>query len=177
MALDIDARVSGLQDVERALDQAFPQNPRKQRSVLTGGMRRSAKPMLIDAKLRSLRGDSSGALSASLAIRGVSQRAKRNIRDAGQVTAAIQIASVRNMKRAIAKYNAFYNKNVKSIRHAHLVEFGHGTRGSTRVGPRPFLWPAVQGNSRLYVNFLAASIRKQIEVAVNRARRKAAKKR
>jgi len=176
MALDVDARISGLKDVERALEAAFPRDPRKQRSVLTSGMRRGARTMLVDAKLRALRGDSSGALSESLAIRSVSNRAQRQIKDAGQVTAALQIASVRGMKRAIAKYNAFYNKNVKSIRHAHLVEFGHGTRGDTRVGPRPFLWPAVQANSSLYVNLLSQNIRKAIDLAVKRAAKKRAKR-
>jgi len=190
MAVDLDVRLAGLEDIERALEQAFPRDPRKQKQVLGGGMRRAAQPMLTDAKLGALRGDSSGALSDSLGIRSVSKRDQNKYIKTGQgfsvsgiggtaITQALQIVSLRNKKSAIAKYQSYYDAPwVESIRHAHLVEFGHGVRGNSggRVGPRPFLGPAVDRNARLYVNLLAASVRKSIELAVARAAKKRAKR-
>ena len=164
------AKVMGLKDAVAAMGAAFPKDPEKQRRLLNASMRAGAKPtMLADAKLRAASFDGSGALSESLGIRAISKaRALRSGKVAG-----IYITPVRQNLKAIAKYLSFYRRNsgrqvIDGIRHGHLVEFGHATRGGGHVAARPFLWPAAQSQSGAYKTSFAASLRKKTEAAVKR---------
>lgn len=188
MAVEVSARVEGLQDIERALEAAFPKQASKQKSVITSGMRRAAKPILASAKVRASSSDSSGALAASLGLRS---RSTRGIKSAGdfstggvgglEITARLQLVSIRKSKRAVSLYNQFYNRDAQDIRHAHLVEFGHVIKDRTGKvhgfrAARPFMWPAVRSGTQQYINSLARHIRDSIQAAVKRAARTRAKK-
>ena len=168
------AKVVGVKDAVAAMGKAFPKDPEQQRRLLNGSMRSAATDtILIDAKLRAAASDASGALAESLGIRTTPRgRLLRSRRVGG-----VYIAPIRHNPKAIAKYVSFYRKNstrtvVDGIRHGHLVEFGHATRGGGHVAARPFLWPAAQSNSNAYRNKFAMSLRKKTEAAVRRRARK-----
>jgi len=168
------AKMDGLEDAMRALAAAFPGNAKKQQQVLNGAIRFAARPTVLNqAKLLAMRGDGSGALSESLAMR---QTPRRALAERG-AAAGIDIVPVRHNRKAMSLYvNHYYvargltppaNIVASGIRHGHLVEFG-----SVNNSARPFLWPAAQAETPAYRARFAADLRKKIEEAVRRARRK-----
>jgi len=172
-------KITGLKEAMKAMQAAFPKNPKQQRGLLNSAMRAAAKgTMLSTAKSLALRGDGSGALSESLGIR-VQSRAK--MRTKALVAAGIELVPIRDNAKAMALYiNHYYTARGKTtpakvvasgIRHGHLVEFG-----TVKTSARPFLWPAAQAGSAGYITKFSAVLKKKTEAAVRRRAKKAAKK-
>lgn len=174
--MEAKTRVTGLKQAVEAMGKAFPKDPEQQRRLLNASMRSAAKgTILVDAKLRAASSDASGALSQSLGIRAMTRRALMAKRRAG----GVYITPIRHDTAAIAKYISFYGRNsgnvvVSGIRHGHLVEFGHATRGGGHVAAQPFLWPATS-QAGAYKNQFAFDLRKKTEAAVRRAAKKGKK--
>ena len=177
--MDMAVRIDGLEDVERAIRAAFPDDVQKQRGILNQSMSAAAKKtMLPVAKQMAFNGDSSGALSESLGIRN--QRINKVL--AKGRAAGVEMVPVRRNTKAIAKYiDYYYTRRGKTpttdivtsgIRHGHLVEFGHKVKGGGFVGPRPFMWPAAQSQMQSWVGEFQRQIRLKIEANVKRAARK-----
>lgn len=179
--MDFKGELRGLDDAMRALQAAFPDNPKRQQQLVHGAMGGSArKSMLPIAKQLAKRGDSSGALSESLAVR-VQPKRKRHGKAGG-----MEITPVRHNKKAIALYIEHYFTSqgktaplgivASGIRHGHLVEFGHNLKRNGRVighvSAQPYLWPAGLAGSADYRNLFAGELKKRIESAVKRAARK-----
>lgn len=171
--MQFSVELKGIDEAIDAMIAAFPSEPAKQRTLVNGAMRVSArKHMLPTAKQRALLGDGSGALSEALAIRS---QAKRKIRSKG-IAAGVELVPVRHNRKALAMYiNHYYTSQgltapagllVSGIRHGHLVEFG-----SVNNNARPFLWPAAQGGQAGYVMDVGKELAKATERAVNRARK------
>jgi len=169
---ELNFKITGLDEAVKALQAAFPKDPKQQVKILNSSMRTAARPTILkEAKMLAKAGDGSGALSQAVNIRSQS---KRKIRAKGDVAAGIEIVPVRGDKKAIAMYLAYYYTNrgkvvpaktfASGIRHGHLVEFG--TRHSAA---RPFLWPAAQHGRGGYIARFAADMRRKIETAVKRA--------
>ena len=175
--MEAKVKVTGVKEAVNAMGKAFPKNPEQQRRLLNASMRSGAKlTILADAKQRAASSDASGALSESLGIRTSPKRKMLTTRK----VAGIYITPVRYNPKAMGKYVSFYRRNsgktiIDGIRHGHLVEFGHATRGGGHVSAQPFLWPAAQSQSSAYKNRFAADLRKKTEAAVKRAAKKARK--
>lgn len=171
--MEISVDLKGVDEAIDAMMAAFPKDPAKQRTLVNGAMRVSArKNMLPKAKQLALMGDGSGALSEALAIRS---QAKRKIKSKG-AAAGVEIVPVRHNRKALAMYiNHYYTSKGKNapasivssgIRHGHLVEFG-----SVNNNARPFLWPAAQAGQASYIASVGKELEKATERAVNRARK------
>lgn len=171
--MDGKGEIKGLREAMRAMAAAFPKNPEQQRRLLSAAMRGAAKNTILrNAKLFALAGDGSGALSESLGIRTQSRR-KVLTRLIG---AGVQIAPVRNNRKAMALYiNHYYTQRGRTppahivtsgIRHGHLVEFG-----TKHSAASPFLWPAAQSAIMPYKNQFSVFLKKRTEAAVRRAAR------
>ena len=171
--MDGKVKVTGLKAAVNAMSKAFPKNPDQQRRLLNASMRSAAKgTILADAKQRAASSDGSGALSTALGMRTSPKRALLSKRRSG----GIYITPIRHNMAAIAKYVSFYGRNsagvvVSGIRHGHLVEFGHATRGGGHVAAQPFLWPATSKKGPYKTQF-ALDLRKKTEAAVKRAAKK-----
>lgn len=172
--MQLDSKVKGLDEAIKAMQAAFPNDPKKQRALVNGALRTSArKNILPTAKQRAMAGDGSGALSAALAVRA--QSAKK-LRSKG-TPVGVEVVPVRNNVKAIAMYvQHYYTARGRiapagilssGIRHGHLVEFG-----SVNNNARPFLWPAAQSGKAAYIQNVGAELKKSIERAVQRARKK-----
>ena len=144
--MDIDVKIKGLKGVLKAMDAAFPKDPKQKQRLLAATMKTAAKPtMLAAAKQRAKRGDTSGALSESLGLRSQS-RAKIKTR---RIQGGVEMVPVRDNPRAIAMYIAHYYTSrgkvlptsviASGIRHGHLVEFGFKHTSGREVSARPFL--------------------------------------
>ena len=172
--MNLSANLDGLEDAIKAMAAAFPAEPKKQKQIVNTALRVSAqKHMLPRAKQMAKVGDSSGALSQSLAVR--SQSAKK-LRSKG-IPAGVEIVPVRNDRKALALYIAHYYTAegriapasiiTSGIRHGHLIEFG-----SANNNAQPYLWPAAQGGKAGFVQDVGKEMSKATERAVNRARKK-----
>lgn len=178
--MDMRATVTGVPDVMAALRAAFPNNVRRQRSLLNQSMRAAAmKTIMPDAQLRAARIDGSGSLSAALGIRYQKQRSALT---AGSV-AGIYITPIRRDPTAIAKYISYYKANsatvgsvAKGIYHGHFIEFGHKAKDGSFVAAQPFLWPAAQSKMASYKVHFTQQLGRKVELAVRRRARKARKK-
>lgn len=171
--MDMQVRIEGLEEALAAMRAAFPDNYEQQRRLLNQAMAGSAKKSFIPmAKQLARRGDSSGALSESIAARAASR--SRSLQRS--MTAFVQVTPVRFNRKAIAMYVQHYytrlGKNpgtkvvTSGIRHGHLVEFG------TRHSPaQPFLWPAATAQRGKYIAEFAGFLRKKTEAAVRRRAR------
>lgn len=177
--MELAAKIEGLEPALAALRAAFPDSPRRQRSLLNQTMSGAARKTIIPmAKQLARQGDGSGALSEAIAPRAVSLSKAL----ARGKSAIIEITPVRSNRKAMAMYIAHYYtargktasaKLVTSgIRHGHLVEFGHATRGGGFVSARPFLWPAGTAGAGDYRRLFADMLRRKIEAAVRRKRRR-----
>ena len=177
--MDIDVKIRGLKSVLKAMDAAFPKNPKQKQRLLAATMKTAAKPtILAHAKRLAIRGDTSGALSESLGLRSQS-RAKIRTR---RITAGAEIVPVRDNVRAMALYVAHYytsrgkiapaNIAISGIRHGHLVEFGFKHISGRAVAARPFLAPAGRSGFSSYKRRFAKDLRKKTEAAVRRARKR-----
>ena len=169
------AKIKGLDDAMRSLQAAFPKDARQQQRIINGAMGASArKSFLPIAKQLALQGDSSGALSESLAVRAMGRRKR-----AGRV-GGMEVVPVRSSRKAMALYIAHhFTKNgltpsasiiVNGIRHGHLVEFGGGHNTA-----KSFLWASTIATS-MYTRLFAKEMKKRIESAVRRKAKKAGKK-
>lgn len=171
--MDMIVHVDGLKEVMNAIEKAFPKDVKMQRKLLNQSMSGAAKGSIVKiAKQKALQGDGSGALSESIGVRAKSLSRARSRGAAASVT----VTPIRSNRKAIAKYISYYRRNsakqvIDGIRHGHLVEFGHRIKNGF-VSPRPFLWPAAAAGQSAYVSLFAKSVRKKIESAVRRARRK-----
>lgn len=166
--------LKGLDDVLKAMQSAFPKDPKKQRGILNTAMRTAARKDIVPkAKELARRGDGSGALSEAIAVRNQS---KRKLSAKGMV-AGVEVVPVRFNKKAIALYiqhyytdrgiNAPANMFKSGIRHGHLVEFG-----SVHNSARPFMYPAAKSGERGYIQHTADALKKAIERNVKKARKK-----
>jgi len=171
------ATIEGLDSALKIMAAAFPKDPEQQRRILNQTMSAAARKTIIpSAKRRAMRGDSSGALSDSIAPRAIS---KRNAMARG-IAAGIQVTPVRKNLKAIAKYIAYhYTRNGKTppvgllvhgLSYGHLIEFG-----TKNASAQPFLWPALQSKKSAYVKRLAMILKKKVELAVCRQAAKAKK--
>ena len=172
--MQVDVKLDGLEDAIKAMAAAFPADPNKQRKLVNGAMINSAKKNILPtAKQRAKVGDGSGALSESLAVR-VQPRKKTNTKG---VAAGVEIVPLRSNRKAMAMYiNHYYTQKgltapakmmVSGIRHGHLVEFGSVNNTAT-----PFLWPAATSGKASYINDFGVELRKSVDKAVDRARKK-----
>ena len=172
--MQASVNIDGLEDAIKAMAAAFPTNPKRQRQLVNTALRVSArKHMLPRAKQLAAIGDSSGALSESLAVRSQSSKKLRN----KNIPAGVEIVPVRNNRKALALYIAHYYTAEgrtapasilsSGIRHGHLVEFG-----SANNNAKPYLWPAAQGGQSGFVADVGKELAKATDRAVNRARKK-----
>jgi HK97 gp10 family phage protein len=172
--MQVSAKIDGLEDALKAMAAAFPADPKKQRSLVNSAMRTAAKKeMLPTAKQKAKVGDGSGALSEALAIR-VQPKKKTSAKGVG---AGVEILPLRSNRKALAMYiNHYYTQNglkppagilVSGIRHGHLVEFGSVNNNAT-----PFLWPAATAGKGAYTNMVGDELKKAVDKAVNKARKK-----
>ena len=171
----ITGKVLGLQEVMKNIQAAFPKDPNQQRKLIQQGMRASLKnTVLAGVKKRALALGGSGALSESMGLRAIRKARLKTSR----AVAGVQIVSVRNNMKAVALYaNHYYAAKGKAvpmrliasgIRHAHLVEFGHETRGGGFVAARSFLWPSVQEGRAAYMRGVGTHINRKMESAIKR---------
>jgi len=173
------AKIEGLREAQAAMQAAFPDDYRQQQRIINGAMGGAARKSLLKvAKELAKDGDSSGALSESLAVRA--QKARRRKGKAG----GMEIVPVRYSPKAMALYIAHYYTSkgrnaplggIDGIRHGHLVEFGfvHKKSGQ-QVKASPFLWPSTVASPK-YRALFAGEMKKRIAAAVKRAARKRAK--
>jgi hypothetical protein len=168
------AKIEGLEAAMKAMQAAFPAEPKKQRQILNGAMGASARKSMVPiAKQLALAGDGSGALSEAIAVRNMSARTLRKVRS----SAGVQITPVRANRKAMMMYIAYYYTSRgrvphadminSGIRHGHLVEFG-----SVHNQPQPFLYPAATAGKGSYIRGFSAEMTKKTEAAVRRAARK-----
>lgn len=168
--MEITYKIKGLDDALKAIEAAFPKDPKMARKILNQSMSGAAKKNIIPAaKQMALIGDGSGALSEAIAPRAVSARRAYS----EGVAASIHITPVRSNRSAMLRYINFYYtakgrvapaKMVTSgIRHGHLIEFG-----TSKQSARPFLWPAAQSGRAAYAQAFADSVGKKIAAAVRR---------
>lgn len=178
--MEARASIRGLNDALKAIQAAFPNDVKKQSRMINGAMGGAArKTFLQTAKLLALKGDGSGALSESLAVRA--QKASRRKGKAG----GMQVVPVRSSRKALALYiNYYYTSQGKippasilthGITHGHLVEFGHAIRGGGHVPADSFLWASTV-RMREYTSLFAGGMKKRIAAAVKRAAKRRAKK-
>ena len=169
--------VVGVEEAMKALQAAFPHEPRVQRKVLNQTMSAaSRKTMVPMAKGLALKGDSSGALSESITMRNASAATIRKRKAAG----AVEMVPIRYHRKALAMYiqHYFTDKGLNApatflangMRYGHLVEFG-----SVHSEKSPFLWPAAEAQRGSYQREFAKLMEVQIERAVKSAARKQAK--
>ncbi len=179
MTFEASFKIEGLEDAMAAMQAAFPKDPRKQRSLLNQGLSGAARVTIIPAaKSFANQGDGSGALAESIRPRA---RSAANALLSGAV-ASVAIAPVRYSPKALALYMRHYYPNgapsgriVDGIRHGHLVEFGHATKGGGFVAARPFLWPAVRFAGSAFNDKFAGILKRKVELAVRRRARKKVK--
>jgi hypothetical protein len=174
--MEVSAKIEGLDQAMKALQAAFPNNHKKQASILNGAMGASArKSFLPIARQMAKNGDSSGALSESLKVRAMPARTRRARGKAG----GMQLMPVRYNVKAMAIYLNYYytsqGKNpplggIDGIRHGHLVEFG-----TKNITASPFLWPAAASGTTPYRAMFAKALGKRIASAVKREAKKAKK--
>ena len=180
--MDGTVKVEGLESAMKALEAAFPKDPVKQRKLLNQGMAQAGRKTILPiAKQMARKGDSSGALSESLAMRARSQ-AKARRRGA---VSSMTVAPVRSNRKAMAMYINHYLKTGEislsdiarlmgsGIRHGHLVEWG--TSNPYRAA-NPFMYPALKAGYGAFLRVLGSNIEKKVELAVKRAAKKASKK-
>lgn len=170
--MEVAVRIEGLDGAMKAMLDAFPADPKVQRQVLNGAMRRSAlQTIVMDAKQRALAGDGSGALSESIGVRAKGLRRLRTSR----AVAGVEVAPIRGNLKAMQMYISHYytaqgrtpkpGMLLSGIRHGHLIEFG-----TFRTAARPFLWPAASSQLSPYMQRIAAEMRRDIERRVKRTR-------
>ena len=177
--MEMNLKIEGLDAAMKALQAAFPKDPKRQRSLLNQAMSQSAKKTIIPvAKSLAMQGDGSGSLSEAIKPRAVSLGRSR----AAGVPARVQVTPVRSDKKAIGMYiDYYYNRRGKAapphiltsgIRHGHLVEFGHRTRSGGFVSARPFMGPALSTAGSSYVRVIARNLERKVEAAVRRKRKR-----
>jgi hypothetical protein len=177
--MELTVKVEGLKSALKAMNAAFPRNPRQQQRLLSAAARQAAKTaMLPTAKSLAMRGDSSGALSESLDVR---LQSRRKLRRRG-IAAGAEIVPVRFNVEAIRKYVQHYYINrgktpsidilASGIRHGHLVEWGFTHASGKEVTGHPYLWPAGRTGASLARKIFAGILRKKTEAAVRRAAKK-----
>ena len=171
-----EVTITGLEDAMKAMQAAFPKDPRQQKRLVASAMRRSAATTFVaHAKQLATTSERSGALAESIGVRYMQ---KRDVSPGSVV--GLQVTTVRKSIKAMAMYASFYRVSAKQavegIRHGHLIEFGHAKRGGNGdVSARPFLGPAMDSGFSPYVNRFAADLGKKIEAAVRRKAKKARK--
>lgn len=175
--MEMRGEIKGLEAALKNLEEAFPKQAEEQRRLLNRAMAGSArKSMLPLAKSLALVGDGSGALSESLALRATSKGAAMR----KGAAASMQITPVRDNKKAIAKYIAFYKKNsnmgtkelLSGIRHGHLIEFG-----TARTAAYPYLYPAMAQGKSAYISIFAGILENRIAAKVRSNARRNQRKR
>jgi len=172
--VEVEVRIDGLKEAFDAVRAAFPDDPKKQRSILnrslSGAARKAVVPM---AKQLALQGDESGALSDSITVRA---RSYSNARKRGAV-ASVVVTPLRMDAAAMATYVNYYytSKGIAppaglisgGIRHGHLIEFG-----TVRHAARPFLYPALKSGFRMFLSEFTRSMKKKTEATIERAAKK-----
>lgn len=177
--MEMTLKIEGLDEAMKALQAAFPKDPKRQRSLLNQAMSQSAKQTIVPvAKSLALQGDGSGSLSEAIKPRAVSAGRSR----AAGVPARVQVTPVRMDRKAIAMYIDYYYNRVgraapskmvtSGIRHGHLVEFGHRARNGEFVSAQPFMGPALDSAGRAYIRRFASNLERKVEAAVRRARKR-----
>jgi len=171
--MDMDMKIEGLDEAMRALQAAFPKNPKRQRQLLNQAMSQAARQTIIKhAKQKALEGDKSGSLSAAIKPRAVAAGKAR----AAGAAARVHVTPVRYDAKAMALYINYYKPElgkIDGIRHGHLVEFGHRKRGGRGfVAARPFMGPAIDSAGSAYVSRFASNLKRKVELAVKRARKR-----
>lgn len=172
--IEATAKIEGLEAALHAMRSAFPEDYKKQRSILNNSLSGAARAAIIPmAKQLALRGDESGALSKSIKPRA---RSYSKARRRGAV-ASVAITPHRMDAAAMAVYvNHYYSSKGLAppaglisggIRHGHLVEFG-----TVKQAAQPFLYPALRTGFRPFLALFARSIEKKTQSAVKRAARK-----
>lgn len=172
--VDFSANVTGVDSAIKAMMAAFPKDLKIQQRLVNGAMRISARKNLLPiAKQNASRGDGSGALSEALVVRSMSAKRKREL----GVPFGIQILPYRFNKKALALYIEYYYTRqgkraaakdfARGIRHGHFVEFGNVNNTA-----RPFLRPAADEGQQAYLNGFSQELRKGIEKAVEKARKR-----
>ena len=172
--MNLSAKLDGLEDAMKAMMASFPQDAKKQRSMLNAGMRAAAsKNILPKAKSLAMQGDGSGSLSEALAVRSIPLK---ELKKMGSV-AGVMLVPVRFNRKAIAMYiNYYYTQKgraapiagvAKGIYHGHFVEFG-----SVNNNAKPFLFPAARSGQNSYIQEVGKEIKKVVDRNVNRARKK-----
>jgi hypothetical protein len=166
-----DVKIEGLEKAMKAMQAAFPADPRKQQAILHRAIGSAArKQILPTSKQLALVGDASGALSEALTVRALpaKERRKRN------TAASMVVTPVRSNRKALSRYISHYYTNegltppasllVRGIMHGHLVEFG-----SANNAPKSFLWASAQANQANYVETFSSEMRRITEQAVKKA--------
>lgn len=174
--MEFSGRLHGVEDALKALQAAFPDNPKKQAQVMHSAMGRAARKTILPlAKQWANDGDGSGALAESLKVRVQPMRNRR----AKGTYIGMEVTPVRHTPSAVAMYIAhYYNAkgiappaNIVSsgILHGHLVEFGFTHKSGQFVAARPFLWPAAEAGKSVYIDAFASMFRRSVEAAVKKA--------
>ena len=169
--------VVGVEEAMKALQAAFPQQPRLQRKILNRTMSGAAKKEMVPlAKALASNRDTSGALAESIGVRNASAATVRQRRAGG----AVEMVPIRYNRKAMAMYIQHYYTDkgktapaflvVNGLRYGHLIEFG-----SVNNTAYPFLWPAAEAKAEAYKREFAAVMKVQIERAVRSEARKRAK--
>jgi hypothetical protein len=172
--IEATARIDGLEAALNAMRSAFPEDYKKQRSILNNSLSGAARGAIIPtAKQLALRGDESGALSKSIKPRA---RSYSKSRRRGAV-ASVAVTPHRMDAAAMAVYvNHYYSSKGLAapaglisggIRHGHLIEFG-----TVNHPAQPFLYPALRIGFRPFLALFAKSIERKTQAAVKRAARK-----
>lgn len=151
MAKDL-IKVDGLRELDEALSKV---SIKMQKSFVTSGLRAGAKPIISKAKEGAMNSKhpSSGALAESIGF-----KAKRK----GGQSVSAWVGSLRSNKKALTTYVNFYGGTVSTIsdgiRHGHLIELG-----ANGVGKRPFLRPALDGQTSLVISEFKKKVKARLD--------------
>lgn len=135
-----------------------------QSDIIAAGVREGAKPVVKAAKGFAPR--DTGALKAS--ITAVVRKQKRR----GVAIALVGPNTSYYDGRKRVKKGASKEGANKPSRYAHLVEFGHLTKGGKHITGQPFMRPAAAVGAATAPAAIAAGIQKGLIASVKRAKRK-----
>lgn len=155
--------VTGLREVEKVL---LELGSKSGTAVLRKSMLKALDPASDQAKASVP--VASGSLRQSITRRfliGSSSKAATTLPALGGRFRA-QLYPAFKAKRAIAKYESYYGRKIKGVRHGHLVEFGFTTRNGRKIAGRPFLGPALESRAgqvvQRFADYMRISIEKEI---------------
>lgn len=182
--MEFAADIQGIENVNRALEAAFPNNPRVQQAVVNSTLGYSARQTILKEAKR-LAPKRSGALAEALTVRAMNARTRR----ARGSTGGMQVLPYRYDKKAMAMYVRYWAPKkpssaqtwaqfgIDGIRHGHLVEWGHSNIWAQRdIEGKPFMWPALKSSKSAFVNRFATDFERKLELRVKLEAAKRAKK-